>query len=315
MKMRRSLIFVVLIVFSSVVVPTINAENGASNSSDCSVSKEGDTRVIQSYQGICIKSHFENGTIDLVVSNPTSEYVESSGALISVDGHELYEERINIHSNSSFKRSVNINRGLEAFKDNHSIFVSTFGDNTTYNYIRKVDTSDSPGVLTPYIANISVDNGTIDGEQSAVAYVTVVNPSIQTYSSKLFVHTVGTKGSFYAASVRPGGTRTIKVELLDKDGRKIAGEARLYTGNLTKRENGIDQVGFVGKAGEQTKTWNESFEPVRPTWMDDHYRYENDTYSRSFGEKLSGGYEIGGIPVAYVLFSLLGVVVVIRRLR
>ncbi|WP_266076811.1 hypothetical protein [Haladaptatus caseinilyticus] len=160
-----------------------------------------------------------------------------------------------------------------------------------------------------------MDNGTIDGEQSAVAYVTVANPSIQTYPTKLFVHTMGTDGSFYPASAPPGETRTIEVELLDQNGTKIAGEARLYTGNLTKRETGVDQVGFVGKAGERTKTWNETFEPARPTWMENHYQYKNDTYARSFGEKISGGNELMGIPIAYPLFSLLSVLAIVRRLH
>ncbi|WP_227355007.1 hypothetical protein [Haladaptatus salinisoli] len=251
----------------------------------------------------------------MTISNPTSKNVENVGALISVDGKELYENRFDIQPGESFQRKINITQGLHAFKDNHSVYVSTFGDNTSYNFTKEINASNSPEVLTPYIENVTVASGTINGEQSAVAYVTLVNPSIQTYSSKLFVHTVGTEGSFYPASVRPGGKRTIKVELLDKRGTKIAGEARLYSGNLTEREGALDQVGFVGKAGERTRTWNESFEPVRPTWMDNHYQYKNDTYSRTLGEKLSGGYEIGEIPIVYPMLALLGAVVLVRRLR
>ncbi|WP_458206516.1 hypothetical protein [Haladaptatus sp. NG-SE-30] len=72
---------------------------------------------------------------------------------------------------------------------------------------------------------------------------------------------------------------------------------------------------FVGKAEKQTKMWNESYQPVRSTWMDDHYRYKNSTYSKSFGEKLSGGRDIAGVPAAYPVLAILGVVVAFRRLR
>ncbi len=49
--------------------------------------------------------------------------------------------------------------------------------------------------------------------------------------------------------------------------------------------------------------------------MDDHYRYKNSTYSKSFGEKLSGGRDIAGVPAAYPVLAILGVVVAFRRLR
>ncbi|GAA0202250.1 hypothetical protein GCM10009000_015590 [Halobacterium noricense] len=293
----------------------VSADTSGSNASDCPASKEGTTRAIESFQGVCIESHFENETVDLVVSNPTSKYIENSGLLVKIGRHQYYKKLFNISPGESFQREVNITQGLHAFQDNHSVFVSTFGDNTTYNFTREIDASNSPEVLTPYIKNVTVANGTIDGDKSAVAYVTLANPSIQTYSSKLFVHTLGTEGSFYPVSIRPGGTRTIKVELLDDDGQEIAGEARLYSGNLTESDGGLDQMGFVGTAGEQTETWNESFEPVRPTWMDNHYEYKNKTYAPSFGEKLSGGYEIGGIPIAYLVLSLFGIFVVVRRFR
>ena len=107
------------------------------------------------------------------------------------------------------------------------------------------------------------------------------------YPTKLFVHTLGTDGSFYAPTPQPHNSTTIKVELLDKQDTKIAGEARLYTGNLTKKSGGLDQVGFAGTAGKGTNQWNESFKPVRPTWMSNHYHYTNDSYDQSFGEKLS----------------------------
>ena len=162
---------------------------------------------------------------------------------------------------------------------------------------------------------MEVTNGTINGEPSAVANVTLVNPSKQLYSTKLMVHTVGTDGSLYPASVRPESSRTITVELLDDRGAEIAGEARLYTGNMTTKEGAMDQVEFAGQAGEQTQVWDASYEPVRPTWMKNNYEYHNDSYPRSLPEKLSGGYEVSGVPIVYVALALLVGWFVVRKRR
>jgi hypothetical protein len=200
-------------------------------------------------------------------------------------------------------------------ENSHTTTVSTYGNYTTYNFTKKINASATQEIPTPYIANVTVADGTIDGEPSAVAYVTLVNPSIRRYPTKLFVHTIGTDGSYYTPSPQPKNSTTVKVELLDERGSKIAGEVRLYTGNLTDKQGGLDQVGFVGKADEGTKQWNESFRPVRPTWMNNHYEYENDTYSQSFSEKLSANHEIAGIPAFYLGLAVLAGVLFVRRWR
>ncbi|WP_246045749.1 hypothetical protein [Halorussus ruber] len=192
---------------------------------------------------------------------------------------------------------------------------STFGGHTQFNFTRKIDSAESGKIPKPYIEDVTVADGTINGEPSAVAKVTIVNPSKQLYSTKLMVHTVGTEGSYYPASVRPGDSRTITVELLDERGTEIAGEARFYAGNMTTEEGALDQVEFAGKAGEETRVWNTSYEPVRPTWMDDNYEYHNASYERGIAEKASAGYEIGGVPVIYVGLALVVGWLVVRKLR
>jgi hypothetical protein len=131
------------------------------------------------------------------------------------------------------------------------------------------------------------------------------------------VHTLGTDGSFYGASVAPGGTDTITVELLDERGTQIAGEARLYAGNLSEGDGAMDQVGFVGQAGENTKTWNETYEPIEGPWRSDGYEYRNATYEdeTSLAERLSGGHEIFGIPIVYLVSGLVVGLVLARRIR
>lgn len=122
-----------------------------------------------------------------------------------------------------------------------------------------------PFKTPPYIADVTVADGSIDGEPSAVAKVTIVNPSEQLYSTKLMVHTVGTDGSLYPASVGPSDSRTITVELLNERGAEIAGETRFYAGNMTTEEDALDQVEFAGRAGTQTRHWNVSFDSARST--------------------------------------------------
>ncbi|WP_231183600.1 hypothetical protein [Haladaptatus sp. DYF46] len=249
------------------------------------------------------------------VKNPSGEYVGKSGIVIQVDGTDYYENSFSIRSGEELNYNINITDGLDVLENKHTTTVSTYGNYTTYNFTKKINASATEEIPTPYIENVTVADGTIDGEPSAVAYVTLVNPSIRRYPTKLFVHTIGTDGSYYTPSPQPNNSTTVKVELLDKRGAKIAGEVRLYTGNLTNKQGGLDQVGFVGKAGEGTKQWNESFQPVRPTWMNNHYEYENDTYSQSLGEKLSANHKVGGIPVFYLGMVVLVGVFFIRRWR
>lgn len=233
------------------------------------------------------------------IYNPTSEYLIDSGYIVLVDDTRFQREFFDLKPGEHVERNMEFTKALDVIKDNHSITISTYGNLTNYNITEKINASATTKIPTPYIANVTVADGTIDGKPSSVAYVTIVNPSMRRYSTKLFVHTLGTDGSFYVPSPQPHNSTRIKVELLDKEDTKIAGEARLYTGNLTKKSGGIDQVGFAGKAGEETEQWNESFQPVRPTWMSNHYHYTNDTYSQGPAEKLSGNQEVGGIPIIY----------------
>ncbi|MFC7080710.1 hypothetical protein [Halorussus caseinilyticus] len=256
-----------------------------------------------------------DSTMLVEYTNPTDREIESAGYVVTVDGQRVYEENVNLSEGEYRTERVNITPGIDVNRDDHTVTFSTFGGHTHRNFTRSVDSAESGRIPTPYVSDVEVREGTIDGEPSAVAEVTLVNPSRQLYGTKLMVHTTGTDGSLYPASVRPGDSRTITVELLDDRGAKIAGEARLYTGNMTTKEGAIDQVGFAGRDGAKTRTWNTSYEPVRPTWMSDHYEYRNDSYTRSFGEKISGGHELGGIPLAYLGIGLLVGWMVVRKFR
>ncbi|WP_423745163.1 hypothetical protein V5735_03825 (plasmid) [Haladaptatus sp. SPP-AMP-3] len=306
---------IVLVVVFSISIPTVDANSADNGSPECHVSNTSEMRIVQSPRGVCVKSSLKNNIVHISVKNPLSRTLQNAGFVVYVDNTRFRRYFSTIYSGELVNKNVNITTGLDTTKDRHTATVSTVGNHTTYSFTEKINASATDEIPTPYIANVTVADGTIDGEPSAVAYVTLVNPSMRRYPTKLFVHTTGTDGSFYAPSPQPNNSTTVKVELLDKRGTKIAGEARLYTGNLTKKQGGLDQVGFVGKAGEDTQQWNESFQSVRPTWMNNHYQYENDTYSQSFGEKLSENRKVGGVPVVYLGLVVLVGLLFVRRWR
>ncbi|WP_233204252.1 hypothetical protein [Halegenticoccus soli] len=189
----------------------------------------------------------------------------------------MIEKRIDLKGNEKRTFEFNITRGLNVVQTNHTVIVSTYGNHTQFNFTREINTTDPGPIPKPEITDVKIANGTIEGEPSTVAEVTVSNPGIQTYSTKLMVHTEGTDGSFYGASVPPGENRTITVELLDERGAKVAGEARLYAGNLSKGDGAMDQVEFVGRANHDTTVWDVAYEPVRAPWRKNHYTYQNES--------------------------------------
>ena len=256
-----------------------------------------------------------NSTVVVSTENPTKWDNEISGYTVRVDGQRVYDADFRLDQNEERTQRINITPGINVNQDEHTVTFSTYGNLTQFNFTREIDSANPSEIPTPYISNIEIADGTINGEPSAVAKVTIVNPSKQLYSTKLMVHTVGTDGSLYPASVRPESSRTITVELLDDRGSKIAGEARLYTGNMTTEDGAMDQVEFAGQAGAETNVWNVSYEPARPTWMKDNYRYRNDSYTRGFAEKLSDGHEVAGLPAIYVVVGLLVGGFAVRKFR
>ncbi|WP_238398124.1 hypothetical protein [Halorussus salinus] len=257
----------------------------------------------------------EDSMVKVVTENPTNEQIRLAGYVVTVDGKQVHEAELNLSEDEERIQNINLTKGINVNRDNHTVVFSTYGAHTQFNFTRKIDSADPGPIPTPYIADVEVTEGTIEGKSSTVANVTLVNPSEQIYSTKLMVHTVGTEGSLYPASVRPGDTRTITVELLDDRGAKVAGEARLYTDNLTDADSGIDQVEFAGQVGTETSVWNASYEPVRPTWMQNNYEYHNDSYAPGPATKLSRGYELAGIPVIYVLVGVVLGLFAFRKFR
>ena len=314
MKNITIVIVLVFLLFSSLTV----SATGFSNHSAGTNQPGQSVKTLKSVNGIVFTIWFDERTSIIRVkgANTGGQEVKNSGIIISVDDQRLYETMMDFSANETWIYETDFGQGLDTLETQHTVTVSTFGNYTQFNFTRKINAS-ATNIPKPYISNVEIQNGTIDGKPSAVAKVTVVNPSIQTYPTKLMVHTTGTDGSFYAPSVAPGETETITVELLDERGAKIAGEARLYAGNFSKGNGAMDQVEFVGQAGGGTDHWNQTYEPVKGPWDEHSYSYENESVEPpTLAEKLSGGRTLAGVPIVYVAAAcLLPGLVLFRKLR
>lgn len=286
------------------------------NGNNCPTDLGKNSSVIQSGLGTCVKATFNSNTYELVITDRTTSHqsVDIAGVILNIDERRVADYSYNLSADERWKKTINVSSHLDVVRDNHTVTVSTYGNVTKFNFTKRIDASQT-NIPKPHITDVRIGEGTIDGEPSSVAYVTVVNPSNQLYTSKLMVHTQETDGSFYVPAVQTNESRTVKVELLDDRGEKIAGEARLYTKNLSREDGALDQVEFVGRASGNTSVWNESFEPIRGPWREKNtYSYENETYSRSVGEKVSD-YEVEGIPIVILVAGLLGALLLVRKLR
>lgn len=223
--------------------------------------------------------------LTVVAENPNKETKESE-FFIYIANREFLSKQIQLEAGEDWESSWEIGNDLRIVNEDHSIIVSTFGDHVEFNFTKEISSTNNT-IPTPYISEVEVENGTARGEKSAVALVTVENPSIHTYSTKLMVHTQETDGSYYGASVPPGESRTITVELFDERGTEIVGEARLYTGKPSEEGGVMDQVAFSGRAGSETEVWEEEYEPIVPPWEENSYEYRNDSLEPSISERLS----------------------------
>jgi len=196
----------------------------------------------------------------------------------------------------------------------HQAYFSTYGASTRFNFTKDIDYRNTTRFPKPQITNVTVANGTVDGEPSTVAYVTVSNPTNQLYSMKLLVHTEETQGGLYGGSTPEYTNKTVKVELLEEPGTTVAGEVRLYVGEPSEREGGLDQVEFVGRAGEDTEVYNRSYEPATGPWAEDSYVYENESVGDDDGWLGGSGSDplVNGVVVAGFVVAVL---VLVRRWR
>jgi hypothetical protein len=256
----------------------------------------------------------QSRVVTLIAHNGLDRTQESV-FVINADDREVSSKRHNLSPGESKRWKINITDGLNAVEKNHTVTVSTRGDYVQYNFTEEFDPDETEELPVPRITDVTVENGTIRGEPSTVAMVTVRNPSVQTYGMKLMVFTEATDGSLYPSSVSPESNRTLKVELLDPRGELVAGEVRLYSGNLSAGDGGIDQVEFVGQAGRETNHWNQSYEPVKGTWRKDNYVYQNESVPDSDADPLVEGIDdrLVGAGVAAAVLALCAALIVARR--
>ena len=189
---------------------------------------------------------------------------------------------------------------MDLLRNHHTIYISTFGADTYINFTRKLNSTHPGPVPAPQITNVRIANGTVKGRPGTVAYVTVTNPSNQLYPMKLMVHTTQTQGTLDGAATPAHNNSTLRVELFENPGVKVAGEARLYINKPSDVKGALDEVEFVGRAGGSTDVYNRSYQPVKGPWRNDSYAYQNASVERAN----HGGVGLGGPtdvpPVAYV---------------
>lgn len=248
----------------------------------------------------------EENQIEIEAYNPTSRN-QLTGFELRVDGYRNRDENLNLSRNETWKASWDFSNSIDATKKNHTVRFSILGNSTYENFTRNIPLSNSSKVPTPRITNVTVTNGTVYGNETAILEVTVENPADQLYGSNLMVHTLKTNHSRVGgATAAPGSTSTVQVPLDEPQGATVAGEVRLYDRNLSDAEDGFDQREFVGRAGGDTQVWNRTYEPVEPYWGESSgYRYENETME----ERIDDSDEESLDPVSVGLVAGLGVLV------
>lgn len=311
----RVLIFISLVVVSAVapVAVPVSATQSVTDNASTDI-QENDT--LNGTFGINYTVGYDSDSrvVSITARNGNNDMREG-GVAIRVDGRSFAARDVNLSPGETANFRINVTEGLNAVAHNHTIAVSTYGDYVRYNFTEEFDPDETDELPVPRITDVEVENGTIRGEPSTVAMVTVHNPSVQTYGMKLMVFTEGTDGSLYPSSAPPGENITVKVELLDPRGELVAGEVRLYSGNLSAGDGGIDQVEFVGRAGGETNHWNQSYEPVKGTWRKDNYVYQNESVPDSDADPLVEGVDdrLVGAGVAAAVIGLFAAVLLVRR--
>lgn len=264
---------------------------------------------------IDVRIDTDNFTTQTRFHNPTSRQ-EDTGLVLRFDRQGRHSIDADLAPGETVTREVEFAESIDPFRDTHTVSLSTFGNATSLSFHHDVNLSAPEQVPIPQITNVTVANDTIEGDPSTVAYVTVTNPTNQLYSMKLMVHSLETGGGWYPASVNRSDSRTIKAVLFEDRGTRVAGEARLYVNEPSNATGALDQVEFVGRAGEPTHVYNRSYEPVRGPWTDDPYQYQNESVRASETDPLPGSDRLRRIPtVAYVLGILVIVGGVLLRRR
>jgi hypothetical protein len=268
---------------------------------------------VTSNEGVQFELAFFEDNLTLVIEgrNPTED-VAFADYVVMVDGRVHNDSTINLSSGDGFKDKINIRDSVDILTSSHNIYFSTYGADTHLNFTHEIDYRNTTRFPKPQITDVRVANGTVGGNQSTVAYVTVANPSNQLFSMKILVHTTGTQGGLYGASTPEYTNRTIKVELLEERGELVAGEVRLYVGEPSEGEGALDQVEFVGRADGETEVYNRTYEPVTGPWAEDAYRYRNESVEDRGSEGILGLEREQTIGVAAFLLAL-GVFVAWRR--
>lgn len=221
-------------------------------------------------------------TVTAEVRNPGGKQ-KSGDLLVIVDDWAEYRAEPVVPPGETVVRQFNISSGLKGLLENHTVYVGAWEQNETFEFTREVNLTNPRQVSVPRILDVEVATREARGEMATVLLVTVRNPSDAPWDTALFAHTLDTDGSGEGAMVPPNSTDVIEMEVFEPLGSEVAGEVRLYSQPVGEPRHPLDQMGFVGSAGEHMETWNQSYEEIRAPWTENAYSYENASLDPSKG--------------------------------
>ncbi|WP_435360438.1 hypothetical protein [Haloarchaeobius sp. DFWS5] len=261
----------------------------------------------------------ENLSVTVVGENTKMDRV-SSWLALSIGRTTIRNEYVNLTGGETWTKKFDLRSYIPADKQNHSLSIGTFGNHTSFNFSLDVSSADPKGVELPEIQNVEIDSVEVDGEETAVARITVRNEARVQYLTNIRVSTLHTNTDGPDSRVpMENDTRVVVVRLNEDPDMKVAGEVRLYTRWIHNDSFIQDQVEFVGTPDGETAVWNRSYEPIMVEYADtdpdEVYHYQNASVEEQndaiWRERLE---PIAIVAVGFLVVFLV-VVAVVTRLR
>lgn len=226
--------------------------------------------------GIEYSASFDPTThrLSIEVENPQGRSF-STGYRIIVDKKTVYDTDFTIAPGHRKQRDFNISRNLSILSPDHEIIVSTYGGSATFQFQQKLDRSYG---TYPYFTDVEMGSKQIGPRNYSAVNVTIRNPGPRSYLLRVVAYTLNTSGYYSSIFVPANGSGTASVPLEEGFDDPVAGELRLYRGNISDAEDGIDQVEFTSEREGETAFQRQAYEPITPPWEPNPYEYENETF-------------------------------------
>ncbi|WP_435335729.1 hypothetical protein [Haloarchaeobius sp. TZWWS8] len=276
---------------------------------------------IESIRGVFYQAelHKKNLTVVIQSWNPTNDRADT-GFNVHIDRSVVRKSSLQLGPGETIQTKVPLHDSIAGDVDNHTLTVSTFGDYGQVHFDYDISSKNPNGIELPEIENVEIDTIEIDGEETAIARVTVTNGANVQYLTRVRVHTLETQSDPYDSRVPLDGSRkTVVVPLNERPGKQVAGEVRLYTGRIHNDSDIADQVEFSGTVDGETDFWHRPFEPIAvrnwSTEPDEVYQYHNESAEQQNEAILRERLKPVGVAAAGLLLLILLVGALVNRKR